>query len=443
MPHNPVHTGGGDSTVERANDIPEGISGPRDPSARSQDTDITVGGTTGGTTHTHAPSTSTVASTSTGGTGEVPHGIPEPDEAEFWLVDGVYYVVYMVPDSKPPIPMAWAYEDLKSLKVDMPNPKITKMTGAEADKRGWTLWGKRIELVNTTEHPFNAFVSLINDQAAVRPWLRDLEVLTLIAQATLEGRAVSDAEFEQTQWWRSRRPSERAWLLLAEADPQEAARILEDNKFQAEADLFSAGIIDASPELISYMASQTTMGIWSQEYYDRQLKAISDPNLGYEIDEDMLEAMGGFLNIGTNQQFEDTVRALVDTWLGPVMGNWSDADVSRWASRFRETPDGRAELEQELVRQRLALFPEYEDPTLTYENIASPWRAKWSQMWGQTADETDPLFGEIIRLNNATAAGRRLTQEGLNRGIRKVRQEAQLAMDQSFRNNAGVVPGPR
>ena len=383
-----------------------------------------------------------VVPASPGGT-PVSHGIPEPDEAEFWKVDGVYYVAYMVPDSDPPIPMVWEIDGKKELDAIMPGAKVVTMSGADADKRGWTIWGNATELVNTTEHPFNAFVALINDQAAVRPWLREQEVLTLIAQATLEGRAVSQAEFEQTQWWSSRNAAQRAWLLKAEADPQEAARILSDNKFQAEADMFDHGIIDASPELIDYMATQTTMGEWSQEYYERQLKAISDPNLGYEIDSLMVEELGGMLDVGTNQQFEDTVRTLVGQWLGPVMGDWSGAEISRWASRFRETPDGRAELEDELRRQRLALFPEYEDPSLTYENIASPWRQKWSQMWGQSADETDPLFGEILRLNDATAAGRRLTQEGLNRGVRKVKQEAQLAMDQSFRNNAGVVPGPR
>lgn len=395
----------------------------------------------GGTSSTSGSGLGSVTPTTGGGT--VAHGIPEPDEAVFWSIDGVIYVVYMVPESDPPIPMAWKVGDRAALDAIQPGAQVLAMSGSNADARGMTFWGDAIELDNTTEHPFKAFVALIEDQAAIRPWLRDPEVLTLIAQATLEGRIIADAEFHQTEWWRTHNAAQRAWLLKAEDDPQEAARIMADNKFQAESDLFEHGILDAPPELIDHMATQVTMGNWSVDYYSRQMKAISDPNLGFEIDEGLLEVMGGNIDVGTNQQFEDAVRALVSTWLGPTLGNWSQAEVGRWASRFRETPDARAELEEELRRQRLSLFPEYENPDLTYQDIATPWKAKWSQMWGQTADETDPLFMEIIRLNDSTAAGRRLTEEGLNRGVRKVRQGAQLAMDQSFRNAGGVVPGPR
>lgn len=377
--------------------------------------------------------------TTTPSGGTVAHGIPEPDQAEFWRVEGKYYVVYYVPNTDPPIPMAWELDGKEELDAIQPGAPVKAWTPEQAKAQGWTLWGKASELTNTTEHPFDAYISLINDQAKVRPWLRDSEVLTLIAQATLEGRAVSEAEFQQTQWWRSRNAQQRAWLLLAESDPKQAARILEDSRFQAETDLMEAGVNDASVEMIEYMATRLTMGDWSSDYYDRQVKAISDPNLGYEIDAAMRKALGGNLAVGTNQQYEDAVRAMVTEWLGPVMGAWSQGDVAKWASRFRNTPDARAELEEELRRQRLALFPEYENPELTYDSIAQPWRAKWNQVWGQTADETDPLFMEILRLNDVTAAGRRLTQEGLNRNIRKVKQEAQQAMDQTFRNNAGVV----
>lgn len=369
------------------------------------------------------------------------HTIPEPDEAQFWKVGDKYYIVYMVPGFDPPIPMAWEtdLEELQTIAGPDQRVIITQtIDQASADAQGMTVWGKATEL-DPAEHPFDAYIALINDQAAVRPWLRDLEVLELIAQATLEGRQVSDAEYQQTEWYRSRNDRERKWLLLYESDPKTAETRLENAKFQAEDDLMSAGINDVPPELIDYISRQLVIGGWSAEYYDRQLKAISDPNLGYTIDQDLIDALGGSINVGTNQQYEDTVRALAERWLGPVMGNMTDADIARWASKYRESADGPAELVEELRRQRLALFPEYEDETLTYEDIAMPWRAKWQQMWGETANELDPLFNQIIRANNVTEAGKLLTRAGLDRGVRKVEQDTQSAMDRAFRSSAGVV----
>ena len=389
----------------------------------------------------------TVTNTGQTGDGHTLHGIPEPDAAEFWKVGDKLYVVYYVPESDPPIPMAWETDQEELQTIVGPGQEITyskTISQQEADSLGMTTWGKATELANTTEHPFDAYMSLIEDQAAVRPWLRDAEVLELIAQATLEGRAVTEAEFQQTEWYRSKNARERQWLLTYESDPKTAQQQLDDWRYEVEEMLFQSGVNEAPQEMVNYMSSQYVMGHWSRTHLERQIKAVSDPNLGYEVDAGLLEAVGGDISgIGTNQKYEDSVRALAERWLGPQFGQWSDADVSRWASRFRESPDGQAELEAELRRQRLALFPEYADPTLTYEDIAMPWRSKVQQIWGQTADETDPIFNRVIRMNDATEAGKLLTQEGLKRGIRQVEQDAQAAMDRAFGDNAGVISAGR
>jgi len=338
--------------------------------------------------------------------------------------------------------MAWETTMDELQVIQGPGQTVTfskTLSVEQANAAGMTKWGKASELANVTEHPFDAYTALIEDQAAVRPWLRDAEVLTLIAQATLEGRAVAEAEFQQTAWWRGKNARERQWLLTYESDPKTGQQMLRDSLYQAEEDLLSAGVNDAPPELMEYMSRQLTTGIWSAEYYSRQVTAISDPALGYKVDDGLMKQMGGTLSVGTNQQYEDTVRQLAERWLGPALGNMAPADVARWASKIRTSPDGQAELEEELRRQRVALFPEYEDPTLTYEDIAAPWRSKWNQMWGSTADETDPLFMDILKANNATEAGKMLTREGLNRGIKTVEQGAQSALDRAFRSNSGVV----
>ena len=376
----------------------------------------------------------------------ISHGIPEADKAEYWKIGDSYYVVYFVPDQSPPIPMAWE-TDMEELKAIW-GPGVTKpinktISEDQAKAMGVTHWGKANELDPNSEHPFDAYVSMISDQAKVRPWLRDTEVLALIAQASLEGRQITTAEFQQTEWYSSKTDAERKWLLQYESDPQTAQQMLSDRRYQVEQDLWENGINTLDPQVINYMADQVTTGIWSQAYYDRQLKAVSDPSLGYPVDKELLNLVGGQLDIGTNQQYEDVVIEEAIKWLGPQFGQLSPEDVTRWASRFRNSPDAAAEFEAEMKRQRLALFPEYDDPSLSYNDIAMPWRAKVNQLWGQTADEMDPLFTKIIRMNDATEAGRLLTTEGLKRGVKKVEQNAQSAMDAAFNSQAGVLATPR
>ncbi|MCH7720959.1 MAG: hypothetical protein IH988_08220 [Planctomycetes bacterium] len=51
-----------------------------------------------------------------------------------------------------------------------------------------------------------------------------------------------------------------------------------------------------------------------------------------------------------------------------------------------------------LQSQRLALFSNYTDESLTYEDIASPWRNYATSIWGQQLDETTDLFATALEM---------------------------------------------
>lgn len=132
-----------------------------------------------------------------------------------------------------------------------------------------------------------------------------------------------------------------------------------------------------------------------------------------------------------NIEREKEVTDLVRQWLGPGHG-WSSAQISSWAGTLRNDPSGRERLESMLSKQRLALWGEYEDATLTYEDIAAPWRSFMSQAWGQTPDETTDLFQKVVRMNDAGQARALLMEEGLNQGVQKVIDETLGSMSQTF-----------
>lgn len=127
---------------------------------------------------------------------------------------------------------------------------------------------------------------------------------------------------------------------------------------------------------------------------------------------------------GRTREHEDTVERELNRWLGPAHAQgWTDDQVQEWAGRLRHDPDAGIKLTEQLQRQRLALFPEHDNPELTYEDIASPWRGFVQQHWGQQADEMDPMFSKLIRNNDAATNLTLLREKGLERGVGQVVQE--------------------
>jgi hypothetical protein len=183
------------------------------------------------------------------------------------------------------------------------------------------------------------------------------------------------------------------------------------------------GVEGVGDEVLEFLATKFSHGTWSQSHLQEQVWVMT----GSPSSEPLNADLRAFLESGDHTvpqaQFMDTdVKSLFDTWLGPAFPP-TDNQVKEWAAKMRRSPEQtRDELTEYLRKQRVALFPGYADDSLTYEDIAAPWRSFQQQMWGQTIDETDPTFLEVVKLNDANEAGKLLRREGLNREIGAVQQ---------------------
>ncbi len=143
--------------------------------------------------------------------------------------------------------------------------------------------------------------------------------------------------------------------------------------------------------------------------------------------------------MGTTREGELAVENLVNRRLGPVHGAWDQELIDEWAGKIRNDPDAITDLTEFLQNQRMVLFPGYENATLTYQDIAAPWKGFVTQMWGQTADETDSLFATLLKNNDAHENAALLRKEGLSRGIGQIEQDAQQQM---LTSTGGTVRRP-
>lgn len=358
-----------------------------------------------------------------------------PPGAEVWLVDGTHWLVWYNTRLSPPRPLAWKVESSEERQA-LGIGKVTRqLSTADANKTGWTKWGNTRELANTSEDPADQIWAQYESQVKVKPWLADPEMLNLWLMAAYEGRAVTDAEYQGTEWWRTHTEGERSWLSLNASDPSTANRLIADNRLATEALFRQAGIDNASTDLVNLVADQWTQGLWSEIYATNQIRLLADPHLKGQLDPTLKDFREG---LDTTRGAEDNVRSMIQTWLGPAFASrYTRESVARWASRLRENPDAELELEEALRAQRLAMFPQYENPNLTYDDIAAPWREVWSGVLGSAPDETHPDFTKVVKMNDLVGAQDFLIGRGLETGNDNV---VNSALGGLVRNFSSVRP---
>ena len=294
-------------------------------------------------------------------------------------------------------------------------------------------------------HPFLTFVDNLTTQAQIAPWLLDKESISLLAEAALEGREVSEAEWRVTDWYQTHSQAEREWLRTYYADPSTATALKNDYKIQVSRALQAAGVTGgfdsatgqekAPPDaLVSWIADKWVSGQWTESYTSEQLALFADPFRSGVRDTDFTNYVttAGVQGLERTAEKEDRVRQLYSQYLGPVFGKLTDAEVSEKAGRLRNDPDYEAALIEQLKNNRLGLFPKYTNPELTYEDIVTPWRNLTTSVWGEAADETQSWWQDMVATNDFTTGTATLRSKGLEMGNNQVTIEATEALQQAL-----------
>ena len=294
--------------------------------------------------------------------------------------------------------------------------------------------GNTDQLTADIDNPFASFVETISEQAQVAPWITDQEMLELIAEAAVEGRTVSDAEWQSTTWYQTHSESEREWLRTFYADPSTAAQTITDGQIAVGNALQAAGVSNAPEALVNWIADKFVTGQWTQNYTTEQISLFADPYAEGKRDTDFESYLTSTAITGVDRtsQREAEVRQLYSQYLGPVLGKITDGEAAEIAGKLRNDPDYRDQLVASLKQSRLAAFSAYTNPELTYEDIARPWRNLTASVWGQTADETQGWWQDMVKTNDFAQAEETLRTKGLELDITQVTQDATTALTQAL-----------
>jgi len=380
-------------------------------------------------------------------------GLLLPGNAQLWRneTSGEDWVIYEVPGvmqadgtMSEPVFVSWLVETKEDLEAVVGPGKTPTYTfsGSEDDftAKGVIDLGGVDELrVSDLEgDPFDTWVEDMTALAAVQPWILDDDYIGLVVQAAMErvdGR-LSLEEIQGTNWWKDNTAGQRAWMETWFSDEKTAQQMLDDNRASMKYQLSQAGIDNASPDLVNWMADRTTMGIWSTTRLQSQVAALADPYSVDTIDDELFEYMANeSINVDHTRDKEDTVRGHLEEWLGPVYGQWTDEQIARKAGELRNNPDGEQEFIESLKDQRMSMFPEHTDRNLSYQSIAAPWRTYSQGIWGAPIEDTDEVFQQVLRLNDPREAGKVLRKAGIDRGYDKTISDVVQGMQQGMKSN--------
>jgi hypothetical protein len=368
-----------------------------------------------------------------------------PINALYWKVGDDSYIVYEVPGSNGELyegsPIFLAYElqgnDLYQaglITQGMDEPQFNAIMDQAFFDSIAVVTGNTDQLTADIDNPFASFVETISEQAQVAPWITDPEMLELIAEAAVEGRTVSDAEWQTTTWYQTHSESEREWLRTFYADPSTAAQTITDGQIAVGNALQAAGVSNAPEALVNWIADKFVTGQWTQNYTTEQISLFADPYAEGKRDTDFESYLTSTAITGVDRtsQREAEVKQLYSQYLGPVLGKITDGEAAEIAGKLRNDPDYRDQLVAGLKQSRLAAFSAYTNPELTYEDIARPWRNLTASVWGQAADETQGWWQDMIKTNDFAQAEETLRTKGLELDITQVTQDATTALTQAL-----------
>lgn len=357
-------------------------------------------------------------------------------DPQFWYDKDIdqYYAVYFIEDQDPPIPIMWTIPDKEALEAfgGGKTPKIhKKLSSKDMDSTGAIVFGSTDNLPDSELDPLNGFYERMERAAETQPWLSDPEVMALLGAAYIEGRALESWELDKTEWFSSRNTEQRKWAGLIMSDPETAEQEITSDRIKVSAMFDSIGAAGNDPALIDWMAQRYTMGDWSEETLAQQVEAVTS---GWTDVDSQLETWLKSEKVSAVESIDktDDVRDLYNKWLGPAYPP-NDDEIAAWAVKFRNDPSAVEQLTDTLRNQRVILYSAYEDPNLTYQDIAAPWRGVVSNVWGQTPDEASDTFQQIIRLNDYGEANKILRREGLDQNIDKVWDDATKASSGNVR----------
>lgn len=206
-----------------------------------------------------------------------------PPGGVVWNLDGNNaYVVYFVPGTNPPIPLAWHINDPKDMESVFGPGQQFSVDATISPERFAQMGGIKVgvlgDIENTEEDIFDGLATRFAREAQVKPYLKDPTVLASIAEAAAEGRQWdAESDLPLTDYWRNRTPGQREWDLLAASDPKAAQQRTASGTQKVRELLSTSGVVTGSDALTKALTQRWIQGEWTEQQLVDNVRRATDP----------------------------------------------------------------------------------------------------------------------------------------------------------------------
>ena len=356
-------------------------------------------------------------------------------DSQIWESDGNKYVVWQIPDTMMYMRYLASDTELDMLYNVRPRPGVTVPTDDMWSRSSYFGSANALDekTITTGESPFYGFINSFDKATLGRPWLKtDDGMFKLWVEGFVEDRDITLDDWSNTDWWNNSTKEQRDWLLTSKGRaindpdlPADAKVLLEETRYRWRELMKDAGISnvdmikDANGTTLSeFFGDMITFGDFTDALALEQVEALSDRTSGIQVDERITNWLSGKGTVQQTKEGYAAVQTLAERWLGPAYGKLDEATLAHYASLIRNAESdevGQFEVGEKLKAARKALFStDMYDETLTYDDIATPWR-NWSFNYlGERMNETSDSFMQILQSNSQEDAQSIATVYGLN-----------------------------
>lgn len=365
-----------------------------------------------------------------------------PGDGEVWKIGNETAVAYKVGEEDNDPYVIYTFPSDEALNYAFPEgvpapKKYASMSEATAKGRAFDIGTTSWLDASLGDSWDEIWERQVETEKLLSPWLEDDEVLATMTSAFLEGRDVTVSELESTEYFGSRSREQVQYIAnTAGMTEEEYDNFHLTNRQQTRQLMEEAGIRNPNNGLVNFVADKFTRGQFNEAKWRMTVEGIANPygNAAQMLDEDVVEFTQG-INVESLKLQANSVRDLVEQWIGPHhSGGWTEQDLERWAGLIMDDPNAEADLIEELKGSRMALYPEYENSSLTYRDISRVWENQMQQTWGRIPgnDGDYAVLDRVIRANDSNNAGQILREEGLKRGVGRVVNEMAGGANSSF-----------
>jgi len=251
---------------------------------------------------------------------------------------------------------------------------------------------------------YDYLIEALEQESKYKPYIMSTDAkgrydyLSVIIEASLEGRTARQSELAQTTWWKTHTATERIQMTAAHEDPATFSADGIKTREDIIGKMLAAGLTTLDPAVIDAITQKKQYGVFDDNDVVNTIQKLANPLIRFTLDPEVKAALEGktLETIELTRQVENTINSI----LGP--GTADNFNLEQLTADYANNPTAfTQDFLPKLQDQFQTTYAQYKGTNVkAYEEIAPSLRSEWVSITGQKADETTAQWKQFAATND-------------------------------------------